>query len=138
METASHAGGGRPTVKVRGDALIRAAPDEALLWITLSALEDSAGAAHTDVSDRSNALVAILDELEIAEAERSTTGVTVHEEFDHTPQGRRSVGHRAITRLLVRLTDHQMIGRLIARATGQLAARVDGPRCLVTLPGCAV
>ena len=80
------------TVKVRGDAVIRAEPDEAMLWITLTALEDSPSAALRGVSARANTLVEMLDGLGIAKAERSTTGVTVHEEFEHGAEGRRSLG----------------------------------------------
>jgi uncharacterized protein YggE len=117
-----------PTVTVRGDAFIRAEPDEAMLWITLSALEEAPGPALSDVSQRSNALVAMLDEFGVGKTDRSTTGVTVYEEFDHTPKGRRSLGHRAISRVSVRLTDPDLIGRLIAQTTNDLAARIDGPR----------
>jgi uncharacterized protein YggE len=117
-----------PTVTVRGDAIIRAEPDEALLWITLTALQDAPGPALSDVSARSNTLVAMLDELGVAKTDRSTTGITVYEDFDHTPNGRRSLGHRAISRVSVRLTDPELIGRLIAQSTEHLAARIDGPR----------
>ena len=115
------------TVKVRGDAFIRAEPDEAMLWITLTALEDSPTVALRDVSARANALVAMLDDLGIARGDRSTTGVSVHEEFDHGPSGRRSLGHRAATRVAVRLTDHELIGRLIEQAVEEVSARIDGP-----------
>jgi uncharacterized protein len=121
-----------PTVTVRGDAVIRAEPDEAMLWITLSALEDAPGPALSDVSTRSHALVALLDELGVDKTDRSTTGITVYEEFDHTQSGRRSLGHRAISRVSVRLTDPDLIGRLIAQATEDLAARIDGPRWLIS------
>jgi uncharacterized protein len=115
------------TVKVRGDAFVRVEPDEALLWITLTALEDAPRAALRDVSDRASALAAMLDGLGVAAAERSTTGITVQEEFDHGAGGRRSLGHRATMRVSVRLTDHELIGRLIEQAVDELAARIDGP-----------
>ena len=115
------------TVKVRGDAVIRTEPDEALVWITLTALADTASAGLADVSTRANALVALLESLGIAKAARSTTGITIHEEFDHVAEGRRSLGHRATTRVSVRLTDHETIGRLIERAVQELGAHIDGP-----------
>jgi uncharacterized protein YggE len=121
------------TVTVRGHALARAEPDEAVLWITLSALDDAPGAALSDVSARSNALVALLDEVGSAGSDRSTTGVTVYEDFDHTERGRRSLGHRAVSRVSVRLSDPELIGRLIAEATANLDARIDGPSWLISL-----
>jgi uncharacterized protein YggE len=67
---------GVATVTVTGEAVIRAEPDEAVLWITLSALETAPGAALADVARRSEALVALLDELQVADADRSTSGIT--------------------------------------------------------------
>jgi len=116
------------TVKVRGEAAIRAEPDDALVMITVTALEATPGAALSDVSERSNALVAMLDRLGIARADRSTAGVTVHEEFDYEAGSRRSLGHRAVNQVSVRLTDHEPIGQLITEATEQLSVRIDGPR----------
>jgi uncharacterized protein len=117
-----------PTVTVRGEATLRAEPDEAMLWVTLTALEDDPGEALADVSHRSEALVAVLDELGVAKRDRSTTGVTVHEEFDHTRSGRRSRGHRAGATVSARFTDPEPIGRLITRATTELQARIEGPQ----------
>jgi uncharacterized protein YggE len=116
-----------PTVTVRGEAVLRAEPDEATLWIMLTALEEDPGHALTDVSRRSDGLIAVLNELGIAKAERTTTGVTVYEEFDHTQGGRRSLGHRAIANVSASLTDAEVIGRLIVRATTELQARIYGP-----------
>lgn len=117
-----------PTVTVRGEAVLRAEPDEAMLWITLTALENDPGHALADVSRRSDALIAVLTELGVAKKDRSTTGVTVYEEFDHTRSGRRSLGHRATASVSARLTDPEPIGRLIVRATTELQATIDGPR----------
>ena len=117
-----------PTVSVIGTAVVRAEPDEAMVVVTLSALKDGPGPALEDVAWRSERLVGLLDEFGIASSDRSTTGVSVHEDFDHTAEGRRSLGHRAASAIAVRLTDLELIGRLVTRATTELDARVDGPR----------
>jgi uncharacterized protein YggE len=116
------------TVTVRGEAVLRAEPDEAMLWVTLTALDADPGQALADVSRRAAALAALLDELGVEKPDRSTTGVTVHEEFDHTHSGRRSLGHRASASVSARFTDPEPIGRLMTRATVELQARIDGPR----------
>lgn len=116
-----------PTVSVVGSVVLRAEPDEAMVVVILSALMDGPGPALEDVARRSEALVALLDELGIASSDRSTTGVSVHEDFDHTHEGRRSLGHRAASAIAVRLTALDLIGRLVTRATTELDARVDGP-----------
>lgn len=122
-----------PTVTVRGDGLVRAEPDEAVLWITLTALEERPGEALADVSARTTALVALLDEIGVAAGDRSTTGIAVGEEFDHRQDGRVSLGHRAASGVSVRLADPELIGRLISRATQDLDARIGGPRWLISL-----
>jgi uncharacterized protein YggE len=125
--------GSTPSITVRGIAAIRTEPDEASLWFTLNALEDAPGPAVSDVAARSNALAALLDELGVPKADRLTTGITVEEEWDHTDKGRRSVGHRATSRVSVRLTDPDLLGQLVTRATSDLAAMVNGPRWVVSL-----
>ncbi len=121
------ASGSQPTVTVTGEAAIRTEPDEAIVWVTLSTTKASPGPALADVAQRSDALAQILDELAIGRENRSTTGVTVSEEFDHTTDGRRSLGHRALASLSVRVADTDTIGRLIMRATDELDARIAGP-----------
>jgi uncharacterized protein YggE len=117
-----------PTITVRGVAVLRAEPDEATLWITLTALEDDPGQALADVSRRGEQVAAMLDDLGVAKRDRSTTGVTVYEDFDHTASGRRSLGHRALASTSVRLTDPMLIGQLLTKAATELQARIDGPR----------
>jgi uncharacterized protein len=121
-----------PTVTVRGDAHLRVEPDEALLWITLSALEDAPGKSLADVSTRSRTLISMLGEMGVDKTDRSTTGITVAEEWDHTEQGRRLRGHRAVARVSVRLDDPERIGQLIAEVTEKLSAQVDGPRWIIS------
>lgn len=122
-----------PTVTVRGDGLVRTEPDEAVLWITLTALEERPGTALADVSARTTALVTLLDEIGVPQGDRSTTGIAVGEEFDHRQEGRVSLGHRAASGVSVRLADPELIGRLISRATQDLDARIGGPRWLISL-----
>jgi uncharacterized protein YggE len=117
-----------PTVTVTGRAALRVEPDEAVVWLTLSKLDDAPGPALADVSARANALSSLLDELGLSKTDRSTSGISVYEDFDHTRGGRRSLGHRANARVEVRITDPELIGRLVGRAAQDLAARVDGPR----------
>jgi len=114
-------------VRVVGTASMRTEPDEALVWITLTALDESPGDALQNVAQRGEALAAMLDQLGVERADRSTSGITVQEEFDHTQAGRRSLGHRAVATMVVRLSDGERIGRVMMRATTELDARVHGP-----------
>jgi len=122
-----------PTVTVWGEALLRTEPDEAVLWLTLSALEDAPGSALSDVAARSAGLVALLDGLGVTKADRSTTGITVEEEHDHTGSGRRLLGHRATSQTSVHLADPEQVGQLVSRAADEFSARVHGLRWLISL-----
>lgn len=119
---------GETTIRVLGQGTVRAEPDEALLWITLTATADTAGEALSVVATRSSSLSTVLDELGIDRRDRTTAGVTVAEEFDHTQAGRRSLGHRAATQVVLRLADPVLVGRVVSRAAGELDAHIDGPR----------
>jgi uncharacterized protein len=121
----------RPTVTVRGQATVRTEPDAAILWITLSAFEDSPGEALGAVAQRADALGTLLDELGVPEADRSTAGVSVAREFD-PPRGNHGVGHRATVRIAVHLADPELIGSAISRASEDLQASIDGPDWFVT------
>jgi uncharacterized protein YggE len=128
-----HHGQAEPTVTVLGQAAVRAEPDQGFVWITLRALDNAPGPALADVAARSTALEALLDELEVPSADRSTTGITVREEFEHTNDGMRSLGHRAAASLSVRVNDTDLIGRVIMRATDELDARIAGPSWQVSI-----
>lgn len=121
------------TVTVQGAGLVRAEPDEAVLVVTLNALKDRPGAALADVSERASSLMGLLDEVGVEKPDRSTTGITVVEEFDHTQEGRRSLGHRASTGISMRLTDPEVVGRVVAKATEDLDAQINGPRWVISL-----
>ncbi len=121
-------------VVVRGEAVVRAQPDEAVLWLTLTALEQAPGAALAEVQEHSQVLVGLLDELQVSATDRSTSGVEVREEVDHTSRGRRLLGHRATVRMTVRITDPALAGLLISRAGKELAVSIEGPRWYIS-PG---
>ncbi len=123
---------GGPTVTVRGEAAIRTEPDEAFVWITIAKTEPAPAPALAEVAKRTEALMGLLDELAIPRGDRSTTGITVQEDFDHTAGGRRSLGHRAAATVSVRLTDTRLIGALIMRCSDELDARTTGPNWRVS------
>lgn len=120
------------TVTVRGEAAIRIEPDEAFVWITIATTEPAPGPALADVATPTEALVALLDELAIPREDRSTTGITVQEDFDHTAEGRRSLGQRAVATGSGRLTDTRLIGGVIMRCSDELDARIAGPNWRVS------
>ena len=111
---------------------MRTVPDEALLWITLGAFEQSPGQALDDIAQRGERLVALLDELGIGEAERTVGAVSVGEEFEPPGHGGRGLGHRARARVAVWVRDPELVGRAISRVSEELRASIDGPHWYVT------
>lgn len=96
-------------MSVRAEAAVRAAPDGGVLLVTLSAMETSPGHAMADVARRARSLEAILDELDVPPADRSTSPIVLREEVDHTIDGRRPLGHRAASSVTIRLLDPELI-----------------------------
>jgi uncharacterized protein YggE len=115
------------TVTARGDAVVPGTPDEGIWTIEVSALYATPDAALGDVGERSSRLDALLDELGVPKEKRSTTGVTVREEFDYVEGKQVHRGFRAENLLTVRLQDATVAGRLIQGATQQAQANVRGP-----------
>jgi uncharacterized protein YggE len=116
------------TVTARGDAVVAGTPDEGIWDITVDSLDASPDAALADVGRRSAELQSVLDELGVPKERRSTTGVSVQEEFDYTDGRQIHRGFRASNVLTIRLTDPTVAGRLIQGAIEHAGAHVAGPR----------
>jgi uncharacterized protein len=75
--------------------------------------------------------------LQVPRPDRSTTGVSVTEEFNHTKEGRTLAGYRASATLSVRLVDMALIGTIVMRATKELEAEIAGPSWRVSADNAA-
>lgn len=115
------------TVMARGEAVVPGKPDEGIWAIEVSSLETKPDAALADVGARSKKLGGLLDELAVAPEKRSTTGVTVREEFDYADGKQVHRGFRAENLVTVRLADATIAGRLIQEAIARAKANVRGP-----------
>jgi uncharacterized protein YggE len=110
-------------------AVVPAQPDEVALDLTVTYVDRSPEAALAETARRSEALIAILDELSIGRERWTTSGVSISEESEWDEQARRQVhrGYRATNRLALRLADGALIGTLLREATGRASAAVRGP-----------
>lgn len=115
------------TVTARGEAVVSGRPDEGIWTIELTALADGPDAALAEVASRGQAAAALLDEMGIDMAMRSTSGVSVREEFDHVDGTQVRRGFRAHATTTVRLEDPTIAGRLIQGAAERAQAQVRGP-----------
>jgi len=115
-------------VTVRGHSVVPGKPDEAEFILTLSVLDARAEQALAEVARQTEALGQILDELEIPSGSRVSSGVTVEEEEEWEDEELIHRGHRATSRVKVRLRDLGSIGLLIGQATSRAGAQVRGPR----------
>jgi uncharacterized protein len=115
------------TVTARGEAVVPGKPDEGIWVIAVSSLENTPDAALAAVGERSTALDGLLDELEVPKEKRSTTGVTVREEFEYADGKQVHRGFRAENLLTVRLVDATIAGRLLQGSIARAKASVRGP-----------
>lgn len=116
-----------PTVTARGEATVPGRPDHGVWTITVGALDTTPDAALGEVGTRSEALEAVLGELGVAAEQRSSTGVTVREEFDYADGKQVHRGFRAQNVVTVRLADHAVAGKLLQASIEKAKAEVRGP-----------
>lgn len=103
-------------------------PDQLEVALTVSAVEDSAASALTVAARLSGELVTVLSELAVPDGARSTSGLSVREEFERIEGRWARRGYRASNQVVVRLREPDRIGRLMSEAVARARARVDGPR----------
>jgi uncharacterized protein len=116
------------TVTVRGEAVVPGVPDDAVVWLTVAATRARPEEAYDEVAQRSEELDGVLGELGIPREARTTSGVTLHEQYEHGADGRRQHrGYRAAAKLTVRVADQAVLGPLLRHAVSRADAHVDGP-----------
>jgi uncharacterized protein YggE len=119
------------TITVNGYGEVSLPPDEASMTFSLDAVGSTPRDAMAEVAERARELVALLEELEIPAAKRSTTGVQVSEAGEYDNQGRwQHRGYRAVEQVTV-AAEPQALGELIGGAVERGRARVDGPRWVI-------
>ena len=121
------------TVTVRGEALVPGEPDEAHVFLEIKAVEKSTQKAMTDVSERSDRLQAIFEELDVPSLARATSGISVGDEWEWSSGKRKHLGYHAVNRVSVRLDDAGKVASLIGEATDRCGANVRGPSWEIAL-----
>jgi len=121
-----------PTVTVLGTASVRVRPDQAQIQLEVSKVARHPDEAHEDVAARSGRLDELLEELGVPKEQRTTSGVSVAPERSWSGGRWERKGWRATNRIIVRLDDASVAGRLIADAVDRVEASVGGPWWVVT------
>jgi len=117
---------------VLGEASIRVRPDQAQIQLEVFKVERRSEDAHRDVAVRSQRLEALLEELGVPKDRRTTAGVSVAPQQSWSGSRWERKGWRAANRIVVRLEDATVAGRLIAEAVDRAEATVGGPWWVVT------
>ena len=115
------------TITVRGRGLTWVAPDEVTIGLTVEVLRTSAAEAFAEATRLAQQVVALCQEMGIAEGRRTTSRVTLAEDGEHTNRGWQHRGYRASSRLVVRLDDGELASRLVTEAAERVELRIDGP-----------
>lgn len=122
------AGGTRPpSATTAGQATVRAVPDAAALSLEVWAEFDTPQAALDEVARRTTRLQAVLDSAGVDPASRSTSGVSLTEQWDYKRDEQVFRGYRAATLLTVRITDLAVLGTVISESTREAQSRPHGP-----------
>jgi uncharacterized protein YggE len=122
-----------PTVTVQGRAVVSGKPDEARLALEITSLDSTPQEALADVAARSEELDKVLDELDIAGEDRTTSGVSVREERQYVKGEYIHRGYTASNQMSVKLDDARIVGRLMREATSRSQVRISGPWWQVAL-----
>lgn len=115
------------TVTVRGQAVVPGVPDEARFSLEVASLESKPEAALAEAAMRMEALEGVFSDLGIPAERRSTAGVSVGEQWEWIEDQKVLRGYRATGRVLVRLMDASLSGRLMREAAERAEARIAGP-----------
>jgi uncharacterized protein len=118
------------TITVSGYGEISVPPDEARVDLSVRTVAATPGEALGNVAERARDLVALLDELGVPAAKRSTSGVWVNDEVEPDAEGRRAGRYEAGERLAVALPVDK-VGALLDAAVSRADAYLEGPRFVV-------
>jgi uncharacterized protein YggE len=116
------------TVVVRGRSAVPTQPDQLEVSLLVAATARSASGALEQAARLNAELVTVLGELAVPASARSTTGLSVREEFERIEGRWVHRGYRASNQVIVRLDEPDRVGRLMSEAVTRAQARVDGPR----------
>lgn len=119
------------TVVVRGVGRASARPDRAVLVFDLSHTAATPQQALQEVSARTAALVQVLRDRGVGEADWTTAGVTVQPAYEWRREEQVFLGQRAANRLQVTIRDAALVGPLLSDAVDLASARVGGPQWVV-------
>ena len=115
------------TITVRGRGSTTVAPDEVTVGLTVESLRTSAAEAFAEATRLAQQVVALCEEMGIAEGSRTTSRVTLAEDGEHTNTGWQHRGYRGSSRLVVRLDEGELASRLVTEAAERVDLRIDGP-----------
>ena len=118
-------------VVVNGTGAAPARPDRAVLAFDVSHIASTASEALQEVAQRSARLEQLLRDHGVAEADWTTTGVTVQPAYEWRRDQSVLLGQRAANRLQVTAHDAALVGRLLTDAVSVAGARVGGPQWIV-------
>jgi hypothetical protein len=119
-----------PTVHATGAGSVAAAPDEAVVSLTVTALEPTAGAARERVAADASAVRTALADAGVHGDAVETTAYSLRAEYDYARDGRELLGYRASQSLEVTVAPDRagtVVDAAVGAATGD-SVRVEAVR----------
>ena len=115
-------------ISVSGYGRVVGTPDQALLSLEVTVLDDTVAEARGTMATTTEAVLAALRDNGIADDDMATSHLSIYEEIDWTEKGRKSRGYRVSNGLSVKVSNIDNVGAVIDAAitAGGDYTRFDG------------
>ena len=113
------------TLSSSGTATIKSMPDEASIYVNIETLKSSAEESKNENSKISDKILDELYNLGIDKKSIETSSYNIYEEFDWSENGRKSLGFKTSNILKVKLTDFDLIGKVVDAAVNSGATGIN-------------
>lgn len=117
----------RSTLTVKGEGKVKLTPDKATLYFTVRTRQEKAEAAQQENAEATEALLAALEDLGVAQEDINTGAVNVYEQYNYEKNPPTVEGYEVSCELTVTVWDTDTVGAVITGAVAAGATEVRGP-----------
>ncbi len=113
------------TISSSGTSTIKSMPDEASVYVSINTLKDNADESKKQNSEISEKIMNSLSALGIDKTKIETSQYNIYQDYDYSQDGRKPLGFRTNNVLKIKLSDFDLIGKVVDVATAAGATGID-------------
>lgn len=113
------------TINTNGQATIKVQPDEAVVYVAVETLKDTAQAAKNSNSEITDKVYAALYKINVPRESIETSYFNIYEDFDWTQNGQVSKGFKAVHNMKITTKNFDDVGKIIDAVIDAGATRID-------------